>query len=564
MHIGLGIRMSGNRGAGGGFSPNALFASSEAGDWFDPSDLSRMWQDTAGATPVTADGQTVGVILGQRQGKTRGAELFSSFNTIMSPWTGSGLGPFSIDGSHGGNADLIIDPFTLTLGKLYEFTFTISGASGNFLLFLGRSSSQAFGNGTHIVKNVCNANYIYFRATAGIAGTVTGFSVREIPGTHLVQSDAAKRPAYAFAPLTGRRNLLTKTEAFDDAVWSKGQITIAPDSGGFKLSETATTAEHQLFLAPGIPTTSGQTYTTFADVSAAERTEVYLSFAIAGIRLGSFFNLSAVTTTPDAGVTAEITALGGGIYRCRITVTANTTASRFPAIFTANAGSRTTVGDGVSGVILYRMQTELGSTATAYQKVNTAFGVTEAGVPTIHWLQFDGTNDAFASAATLDLSGTDEVTVTAGVYKASDAAEGSLVVFGDPFVLTQSFGVYSPRDAEARLGAAAIGTAYLNAQTNNAAFNAPITGIITAQFDISGDSIQGRWDGASAFSASGDLGTGNFSTQTLAVGRRSSISETLVFNGNIYFLLIRGALTSGADLTALEGFAAAKTGVTLP
>jgi hypothetical protein len=66
MHIGLGIRMSGNRGAGGGFSPNALFASGEAGDWFDPSDLSRMWQDTAGTTAVTADGQTVARIDGQR------------------------------------------------------------------------------------------------------------------------------------------------------------------------------------------------------------------------------------------------------------------------------------------------------------------------------------------------------------------------------------------------------------------------------------------------------------------------------------------------------------------
>jgi hypothetical protein len=65
MQVGISLGITGNRRAGG-FSPNVLFAGGEAGDWFDPSDLSRMWQDTAGATPVTADGQTVARIDGQR------------------------------------------------------------------------------------------------------------------------------------------------------------------------------------------------------------------------------------------------------------------------------------------------------------------------------------------------------------------------------------------------------------------------------------------------------------------------------------------------------------------
>ncbi len=45
------------------FSPLDLFASGEQGAWYDPSDLSTMFQDRAGTTPVTADGQTVGKIL---------------------------------------------------------------------------------------------------------------------------------------------------------------------------------------------------------------------------------------------------------------------------------------------------------------------------------------------------------------------------------------------------------------------------------------------------------------------------------------------------------------------
>jgi hypothetical protein len=45
------------------FSPASLFASGEQGVWYDPSDLSTMFQDSAGTTPVTADGQPVGLIL---------------------------------------------------------------------------------------------------------------------------------------------------------------------------------------------------------------------------------------------------------------------------------------------------------------------------------------------------------------------------------------------------------------------------------------------------------------------------------------------------------------------
>lgn len=48
--------------ASGAFSPLALFAASEVGAWYDPSDFSTMWQDNARTTPVTAVEQTVGCI----------------------------------------------------------------------------------------------------------------------------------------------------------------------------------------------------------------------------------------------------------------------------------------------------------------------------------------------------------------------------------------------------------------------------------------------------------------------------------------------------------------------
>jgi len=51
-------------GSGGGgaipWSPTSMFAASEIGGYYDPSIISSLWQDAAGTTPVTADGQPVG------------------------------------------------------------------------------------------------------------------------------------------------------------------------------------------------------------------------------------------------------------------------------------------------------------------------------------------------------------------------------------------------------------------------------------------------------------------------------------------------------------------------
>jgi hypothetical protein len=54
-------RLLGSRNTGS-FSPAALFAASEVGVWYDPSDFSTMYQDSAGTTPVTGLEQPVGLI----------------------------------------------------------------------------------------------------------------------------------------------------------------------------------------------------------------------------------------------------------------------------------------------------------------------------------------------------------------------------------------------------------------------------------------------------------------------------------------------------------------------
>ena len=59
LAIGLSLRGRANSAV----SPASLFAASEPGAWYDPSDLTTLFQDSAGATPVTTAGQTVGKML---------------------------------------------------------------------------------------------------------------------------------------------------------------------------------------------------------------------------------------------------------------------------------------------------------------------------------------------------------------------------------------------------------------------------------------------------------------------------------------------------------------------
>ena len=73
---------------GSGVIPASLFANAEPGVWYDPSDITTLFQDNFGVTPVTAPAQTVGLILDKSRGLALGPELVvnGSFATDTN-WT---------------------------------------------------------------------------------------------------------------------------------------------------------------------------------------------------------------------------------------------------------------------------------------------------------------------------------------------------------------------------------------------------------------------------------------------------------------------------------------------
>jgi len=227
------------------FNPLSLFAAGEQGAWYDPSDLTTLFQDSAGTTPVTALEQPVGLMLDKRLGLVLGSELvtngdFSSGTTGWSASNGSitnsaGKGLFTKN-AVGGAGIVIGSALTTEIGKTYVLRGTYEKGTTTTNGFLWVSNNS---DGSAYYAQSTNADgqlVVYFRATAtttyvgvrsdSMSANTTYFadniSVRELPGNHAFQSTAASRPV-----LSARYNLLTKTEQFDDAAWTKAGASVS-------------------------------------------------------------------------------------------------------------------------------------------------------------------------------------------------------------------------------------------------------------------------------------------------------------------------------------------------
>jgi hypothetical protein len=229
--------------------------------------------------------------------------------------------------------------------------------------------------------------------------------------------------------------------------------------------------------------------------------------------------------------------------------------NRVSLTFTPTAASLTLT---VAGSVTLA-QLELGSTATAYQRVGTAFDVTEAGVPTVHYVQYDGTDDSF-STSSIDFSATDKMSVFAGVRKLGNGmiAEFSASADANNGSFYYNAGEVSAGDLSAALRGSALTKLVGSAAT------LPVTRVESVAFDIAGTSrateifprINGASVSLSGFGAA-DAGTGNFGNYPLYIGRRNN--ATFPFNGRDYGIIVVGKTASATEITATESYLAANT-----
>jgi len=107
MFIGIGMNLI----RGGYASPASLFANGEQGAWYDPSDLTTLFQDSAGTTPVTAAGQSVGKML-DKSGRGNHATQATSLQRPTYQVDGAGRPYLSFDGVDDGMVTGTITPAT--------------------------------------------------------------------------------------------------------------------------------------------------------------------------------------------------------------------------------------------------------------------------------------------------------------------------------------------------------------------------------------------------------------------------------------------------------------------
>jgi hypothetical protein len=189
-------------------------------------------------------------------------------------------------------------------------------------------------------------------------------------------------------------------------------------------------------------------------------------------------------------------------------------------------------------VLVWRPQLELGSTATAYQRVTTAFDVTESGQRDCFGVRADGIDDGYQTAGNVDFSGTPRVTVFAAVRKLSDANAGIIAKLGTLTTQPGTFQLLGPGSAAANnYTATSIGDGTFRA-VSASGLASPNTSIVTGISDISAPLIRIRVNGVVQGETNLSQGSGNYANDILTLFSRNNADR--FFNGNLYALIVAG------------------------
>lgn len=169
------------------------------------------------------------------------------------------------------------------------------------------------------------------------------------------------------------------------------------------------------------------------------------------------------------------------------------------------------------------------------------------------------TSDGMTTGS-VDFTGTDEMLVIAGVRKEVDTATAAVVELGaSSSTGTGSFALFAPLGSEvANFSFRSRGSVHTEA-TSPATFGAPRNAVLTGTTDISANSVVLRVNGAQAATSTSDQGTPTpFINASINVGARNN-GASLFFAGDLFGLVVRGKLPTGAELTAAEAAITANT-----
>lgn len=196
----------------------SLFSNGEQGFFYDPNDLSTMFQDTAGTVPVTALGHPVRLWLDKSKGLLRTEKVVNPGFDSDTAWLTAGNVTIS-NGSAilnvaGGNP-VLRQNVGLTAGKWYEVTVDVTEVTSGSSMFriYGTGGSDAIFSisSAGIYKAMTRARsdatgLIGFSASS-TSMKISSASVKELAGNHAYQTTSASCPILRKNAVTGANYL---------------------------------------------------------------------------------------------------------------------------------------------------------------------------------------------------------------------------------------------------------------------------------------------------------------------------------------------------------------------
>lgn len=547
LGLGLGLPALAAWQALKGWSPTTLFAAGEAGGLWDFTTLANLYQDSAGTTPCTAVGQPIGLVLDTKNGTPQlGPELVTNgdFSNGATGWTvdgddwviSTGAATKKTVGYANGYFYRIVNTTgkpTIRVDVTVSVNTTDSGLNLNYNGSSYTDSTIKTGIYSFTISGGANAN-LKIRNQTSSAGqlVITNISVREIPGHHASQSTSTARPL-----LSARVNLFVSTEGTS---WNTDGVSLAqatgPTGGSDAVAQTVTNVVTG-YIYQGVSVPAGYN-TCRAYLKAGNADDINLTNGPNGAR----FNLTAQTVVNIGAGVGTIEPYGNGYYEC--TVVINNAAPT--TVFYIYPETRIL---GSVSFYFWHPQLELGSTATTYQRVNTAS-------------DYDGDPAKFPYYLSYGL---DDFLVTASGGGASTAA---MVCIGFTTKLAgtaQTLWTDRTGNTGLSLGISAGNAIVLSG--GNGSSIVTVTGdavtlgtpyVVTALYD--GVNLSVQLNNATPVTGACALSAGQAAiTVGAATGGASGI-----FKGSIFEVVyVKDAVTAPADVAEAKDWVAAKTGVTL-
>lgn len=271
----------------------ALFSAGEQGAWYDPSDLTTLYRDAAGTTPVTAVEQPVGLMLDKSKGLVFGPELVTNgdFSDGATGWTAQVNTNIAVTSGElvvtnvGFSYGTATQEISTVAGKWYRVSASVRTGTASAINVVARTTPtsgnlSAVNSSSRVTTNVTlsfaatgSTTYIAFvnTNTPNGVGYYDNISVRELPGNHAFQPTSTNRPV-----LSGRYNRYVGTEtlATQSVTTLAANYTLSfSGTGSITLSGTATgtysAGTHTITCTAGTLTSTVSGTVTKADLRVA-------------------------------------------------------------------------------------------------------------------------------------------------------------------------------------------------------------------------------------------------------------------------------------------------------